>query len=33
MCIQVIVLDGGDQLIFDDITRLWAHFGNFNSQQ
>ena len=23
----VIILDGGDQLIFDDVTRLWSHFG------
>ena len=23
---SVIILDGGDQLIFDDIARLWAHF-------
>ena len=29
----VIVLDGGDQLIFDDIARLWAHFRNFDSKQ
>jgi hypothetical protein len=29
----VVVLDGGDQLIFEDIARLWAHFGNFEPQQ
>ena len=29
----VIVLDGGDQVIMDDIARLWAHFRAFRPEQ